>query len=71
MFWIWWRGGPSAVFAFVLVVAVFVVLYVVGSRVAVWLPPFLIIPVFGFVVLAAFRSVKRDGGGDSGEPDSR
>ncbi len=70
MFWIWWRGGPQAVLAFVLVVAVFVVLYVVGSRVAVWLPPFLIIPAFVLFALAVGRSVKHDGGGDSGEPDS-
>lgn len=69
MFWIWARGGPRAVFAFVVVGAGFVVLFVAGSRVAPWLPPFLIVPAFGLVLLVASRSSKHRGGDDGGAED--
>jgi hypothetical protein len=54
MFWIWVRGGPSAVVALVVVMAAFVGLFWFTASIAVWLPPFVIIPV-GITVLILAR----------------
>jgi hypothetical protein len=71
MFWIWVRGGPSAVFAFVLVVVAFVVLFAVGSQFGSWGPPLLIVPFFGVGLFVLARLDPRNRGGRSQPPDSQ
>jgi uncharacterized membrane protein YjgN (DUF898 family) len=70
VFWIWVRGGPRAVFAFIAVVAVFLGLYVLGSQFAPWVPPFLIVPAFVLLAFSVARSMRHRDGGSSPPPDS-
>jgi hypothetical protein len=70
MFWIWVRGGPFAVIAFVLVVAVFLGLFYVGSQFGPWGPPLLIVPFFVAGLFGLARLIQRNRE-DPSEPDSR
>ncbi len=69
MFWIWARGGPRAVFAFVAVVLIFLGLYVLGSQFAPWVPPFLIVPAFVLLAFSVARSLRGRVDGSPPSPD--